>query len=49
MVQLISDGVVVGSKLVDEISKLEDSDEIRSKDNLKSIIKDLKSGINNYG
>ena len=45
----ISDGVVVGSKLVDEISKLENSDEIRSNDNLKSIIKDLKCGINNYG
>jgi tryptophan synthase alpha chain len=41
----ISDGVVVGSKLVEEISKLDGSDETRLKDNLKSIIKDLKSSI----
>lgn len=41
----VSDGVVVGSKLVNEISKLNDIDEIRLKDNLDTIISDLKNGI----
>ena len=41
----VSDGVVVGSKLVNEISKLDDIDEIRLKDNLDTIIRELKNGI----
>jgi tryptophan synthase alpha chain len=40
-----SDGVVVGSKLVDEISKHPSSEDNLLKQNLTSIIEDLKLGI----
>ena len=42
---LCSDGVVVGSKLVDEIGKFEPKKEIILNQNLTSIISELKHGI----
>ena len=42
---LCSDGVVVGSKLVDEIGKFEPKKENILNQNLTSIISELKHGI----